>query len=253
MPDAPKPAIVAPMSRHIIVADVPRSLAFYRDILGFEVKPVQADHGLPAVAEVVHGPARIQLGSKTDEAARDRAVLFFETDDVRALHEQVKNSGAQPSDIDTVNGIEMQMFEVRDPDGHTLWFGQARHEAADEAASAAKGGQLRQVMPNMPMSDVHAGVAYYRDVLGFTVNYEQDDLGVMDRDEVRIVLVARTEKFTGIGSCYVYVRDVDALHDELRGKGANVLDEPLSMPWGLRQFHMLDSDGNEITFGQPFE
>jgi catechol 2,3-dioxygenase-like lactoylglutathione lyase family enzyme len=253
MPDSRKPAIVAPMSRHIIVADVPRSIAFYRDILGFEVRPVQGEHGLPAVAELVHGPARIQLGSKTDEAAHDRAVLFFETDDVAALHEQAKTSGAQASDIDTVNGIKMQMFEVRDPDGHTLWFGQMYHEPADESASSTERGQLRQVMPNMPMSDLHAGVVYYRDVLGFTVNYEQQDLGVMDRDDVRMLLVARTKKFTGIGSCYVYVRDVDALHAELRGKGANVLDEPLSMPWGLRQFHLLDSDGNEITFGQTFE
>jgi hypothetical protein len=26
-----------------------------------------------------------------------------------------------------------------------------------------------------------------------------------------------------------------------------------SEPWGLRQFHMLDLEGNQITFGRPFE
>jgi len=51
----------------------------------------------------------------------------------------------------------------------------------------------------------------------------------------------------------VYIRDADTLHAELVAKGANVLDEPVSMPWGLRQFHVLDLEGNRITFGQTFE
>lgn len=41
-------------------------------------------------------------------------------------------------------------------------------------------------MPELPFNDVPAAVRHYRDVLGFSVNYEQDDLGVMDRDEVRL-------------------------------------------------------------------
>ena len=81
-------------------------------------------------------------------------------------------------------------------------------------------------MPELPLSDVAAGVAHYRDLLGFRVNYEQDDIAVMDRDAVRLLLVLRTERYSGIGSAYVYVQDADALHTELRGKGANVLGEP---------------------------
>ena len=30
-------------------------------------------------------------------------------------------------------------------------------------------------MPEFPLDDVPAGVAYYRDVLGFEVNYQQHD------------------------------------------------------------------------------
>jgi len=108
-------------------------------------------------------------------------------------------------------------------------------------------------MPNLPLTDVQAGVAYYRDVLGFKVNYVQHDLGVMDRDDVTILLVGRTEKHAGIGSCYVYVRDADALHAELRAKGANIGGEPVSHPWGLRDFHVRELEGNQSTFGQPFE
>jgi predicted enzyme related to lactoylglutathione lyase len=67
-----------------------------------------------------------------------------------------------------------------------------------------------------------------------------------------VALIPRTERHQGIGSCYVCIRDADALHAELVAKGANVLDEPVSMPWGLRQFHVLDLEGNRITFGQTF-
>ena len=107
-------------------------------------------------------------------------------------------------------------------------------------------------MPELPLTDVAAGIAHYRDLLGFHVNYQQDDLAVMDRDAVRLLLVLRTERYKGIGSAYVYVRDADALHAELSAKGVNVLGEPVSQPWGLREFRVLDPEGNQITFGQPF-
>jgi hypothetical protein len=58
-------------------------------------------------------------------------------------------------------------------------------------------------------------VRHYRDVLGFKVNDEQNDIAVMDRDGVRLLLIGRTPRHTGIGSAYLYVRDADALHAEL--------------------------------------
>jgi uncharacterized glyoxalase superfamily protein PhnB len=70
---------------------------------------------------------------------------------------------------------------------------------------------------------------------------------------ITVALIARTERHRGIGSCYMYVRDADALHAELRSRGANVQGDPVSMPWGLRQFRVLDPEGNQITFGQTFE
>jgi uncharacterized glyoxalase superfamily protein PhnB len=109
------------------------------------------------------------------------------------------------------------------------------------------------MLPELPLSDVSAGVTYYQRVLGFRINYAQDDLGVMDRDDVTILLIARTERHTGIGSCEAYVRDADALYAELVARGADVQGEPLSHPWGLRDFRVLDLEGNRITFAQPFE
>ena len=110
---------------------------------------------------------------------------------------------------------------------------------------------LKKIMPELPLDNVPAAVPYYRDTLGFTINYQQDDIAVLDRDAVRVVLIARTSRHTGIGSTYVYVSDADALHAELRAKGAALSGEPVSHPWGLRDFRVTDPEGNRITFGQP--
>jgi uncharacterized glyoxalase superfamily protein PhnB len=237
--------------RFLSVADAARAVEFYRDVLGFAVRDVRDDYGMHAAVELVYGAARIQLTTHngSDTAQRSRKILFFETDDLAAMREAVVARGGKPSEPEKVNWIKMQMFEVRDPDGHTLWFGQS----FDEPEGPRPRRMMRTIMPELPLDNVPSGVAYYRDVLGFKVNYAQHDIGVMDRDEVRLLLIARTERHTGIASAYVYVEDVNALHAEFVAKGANVQGDPVSQPWGLREFPVFDLEGNQITFGQPFE
>ncbi|MFN2563698.1 MAG: VOC family protein [Gemmatimonadaceae bacterium] len=250
------PAIVAPVMRVLGVTDAARSVAFYRDVLGFDVREVRGDGGMPGVVELTNGPSRIRLGTHDiapdnwdDRRPPGSAIVFFETDDVTAMHATVRARGGSPTELEKVNWIKMQMFEIRDPDGHVLWFGQSYHTESGERRRP----MCRQIMPEVPLDDVSAGVAYYRDVLGFQINYQQDDIGVMDRDDVRLLLIARTAQHKGIGSAYVYVEDADAIYAELRAKGASLQGEPVSQPWGLREFRVLDLEGNRITFGQPFE
>jgi catechol 2,3-dioxygenase-like lactoylglutathione lyase family enzyme len=234
-----QPAITAPVSRSLAVADTARSAAFYRDVLAFAI------HQTPDGMEATNGPARLHF----DVAGPAPAVVFFETDDVAGLHAAIRDRGGQPSEIAKVNGIKMRMFEVRDPDGHTLWFGQSYH--VPDAASPAP--LLEKALPELPLDDVAAGIAYYRDVLGFQVNYRQHDLGVMYRDAVTLLLIARTGRHTGIGSAYIYIANAGRLCAELRARGARVQGEPVSQPWGLREFRVLDLEDNELRFGQPFE
>jgi predicted enzyme related to lactoylglutathione lyase len=177
------------------------------------------------------------------------AIVFFETDDLDGLRAAISVRGGQPSDTVSVNWLKVRMFEVRDHDGHCLWFGRSYHVESSPRPQL----MMQSIVPELPLDDVPAGVRHYRDVLGFQVNYEQDDIGVLDRDEVRVLLIARTPRHTGIGSAYLYVRDVDALHAELLKKGANIQGTPVSQPWGLREFSVLDREGNRLTFGKPFE
>lgn len=162
--------------RFIGVADPARSILFYHDILGSEVREQQD------VIEAVYGPACIRFG-KQDYGPNNwekprppgSAILFLQTDDVAAMHAGIRARGGSPSEVEKVNWIKMLMFEVRDPDGHTLWFGQSYDMPHSPVASP----MMLQALPEMPCDDVAAAVAYYRDVLGFHVNHQQDDLGVM--------------------------------------------------------------------------
>ena len=49
---------------------------------------------------------------------------------------------------------------------------------------------------------------------------------------------------------FVYVDDVDALVERLRGGGTTVLREPADMPWGERVAYVVDPDGNPVALAR---
>ncbi|MBN9382101.1 MAG: ankyrin repeat domain-containing protein [Chitinophagaceae bacterium] len=251
---ARRPTITSAVSRRLVVKDVDRSIIFFVEILDFAV---DTDGDAPSV---IYGPARVLFHTSmetTDSTGPLRsagsAMVFFEVNDLAAFWDKLYARGAQPTAPEEINWIKYTMFEVRDPDGHRLWFGESYHYPPVDLHTPPGKGQLRQIMPAFPCADVGRAVSYYKDVLGFSVNYQQHDLGVMDRDTVRLLLVARREGDVSTAACCVYIENADMLHTELSKKGALVQDAPVSHPWGLREFKVLDIDGNEISFAQTFE
>jgi len=248
-PRLAEPQITTPVSRVLGARDVDRAVAFWCDVLGFEVSG-PTDDGV----ELRSGRARIQVGQLdvapdlAKEGPPGSAIVFFDTNDVEAMQALIRARGGQTTQLENVNWIKRRVFEVRDPDGHVIWFGQSYHQKSPDRPRR----MISRIMPELPCDDVPAAVRHYHDVLGFSVNYEQDELGVMDRDEVRLLLIARTP-LHGIGSASFYVRDVDGLYNELVRSGADVQSEPVSQPWGLREFRVLDADRNRLTFAQTFE
>ena len=245
-----EPKITAPVNRTLGARHYDRTVAFWRDVLGFEVsEPTSEGH-----VELTSGRARIHVGDVdvapdlAKEGPPGTAIVFFDTDDVEAMQALIRTRGGQPTQLENVNWIKRRVFEVRDPDGHVIWFGQSYHQQSPDRPHR----MISRIMPELPCDDVPASVKHYHDVLGFSVNYEQADLGVMDRDDVRLLLIARTP-LHGIGSASFYVRDVDGLYNELVRSGADVQGEPISQPWGLREFRVLDADRNRLTFAQTFE
>ncbi|MGX1324770.1 catechol 2,3-dioxygenase-like lactoylglutathione lyase family enzyme [Bradyrhizobium sp. USDA 377] len=104
------------------------------------------------------------------------------------------------------------------------------------------------------VSDIAASLAYYRDVLGFEVTFEYGQppsYACLCRDEVGLHLLAasRTKRLPGHGGLCIFVRDVDKLYAEVSARGARLLNHPEDRDYGMRDFDVLDGDGNQLTFG----
>ena len=104
------------------------------------------------------------------------------------------------------------------------------------------------------VGDIDASLAHYRDALGFDVTFEYGDplfYVCLCRDEVALHLLAArgTKRLPGNGGICIFVKDVDAVHAELVRRGANILKPPADYDYGMRDFDVLNLDGNQITYG----
>jgi uncharacterized glyoxalase superfamily protein PhnB len=104
------------------------------------------------------------------------------------------------------------------------------------------------------VSDVPNSIKHYGDALGFKVTFEYGNptfYACLCRDEVALHLLSarETKRLPGNGGICVFVRDVDKVYAELSTRGANVIKPPQNYDYGMRDFDVVDLDGNHLTFG----
>jgi uncharacterized glyoxalase superfamily protein PhnB len=104
------------------------------------------------------------------------------------------------------------------------------------------------------VSNIAKSIEHYRDALGFTVTFRYGDpifYACLCRDEVALHLLAaqQTKRLPGNGGICVFVTDVDRVHADLVSRGANVIKAPQNYDYGMRDFDVVDLDGNHLTFG----
>ena len=108
--------------------------------------------------------------------------------------------------------------------------------------------------PVLPVPDVAATVAYYRDVLGFrdtSIWGSPPTHGTAARNRAGLqFVVAPAGSAPGAGWAYVFLTDVDALCAEYRTRGVEVVQDPGDRAWGMREFTIRDLNGNRICFGE---
>ncbi len=114
---------------------------------------------------------------------------------------------------------------------------------------------LRDAATLFVVQDVLRSVEHYRDVLGFRVEFtygEPTFYAGVERDNVAIHLQAasETKRQPGHGAINVFVTGVDPLYQELKARGARTTEEPADRPYGMRDFDIVDLDGNQLCFGE---
>ncbi len=113
---------------------------------------------------------------------------------------------------------------------------------------------FESVSPILAVQDLPQALAYYRDVLGFDIAWtwgEPATLAAVCRDRVEITLARRTTEHA-LGPSHLYLRmtGIDDYHARLQQDGARITVSIDNRAYGLRDFRVVDPDGNILDFGQ---
>ncbi len=127
--------------------------------------------------------------------------------------------------------------------------------------------EIGGIAPFFIVKNVPAALAFYRDRLGFEIEYQgptPEDIffGMVRRGPAMIMLkaiganpVANHTREVGKGTApwdaYVYVPDPDALAEEFKAAGVSFLKPLYNNSDNLRGFEVQDIDGYVLYFGRP--
>ena len=112
---------------------------------------------------------------------------------------------------------------------------------------------LKFAIPVLASLNIDKTVTFYKEKLGFNkIGWKDKNYAVIGRDKVEIHFWKCNNKIHPENtSCYIQVEDVDELYEEMKIAGVVHPNGPLqNQPWGMREFAILDEDGNMIKFGQ---
>lgn len=107
----------------IFVADVEKSAAFYRDVLGFTFDGFAGDADDPYYAEMLAGPTRFGLHEPTvtgDELRVGQQRVYFRVRNLDAQRQLVETHGIEVPEL--IERSWMDFFVVEDPDGNDVVF-----------------------------------------------------------------------------------------------------------------------------------
>jgi len=119
--------------------------------------------------------------------------------------------------------------------------------------------KLTHLRPMLWTEDLDGTVAFYTDILGFSLDARNDEWGwaSLSRDDVA-VMAARPNEHTAYerigftGSFYFTTDDVESSWQQLKDK-ARVCYDIETFPWGMREFAVYDNNGYLLQFGQEIE
>jgi len=116
--------------------------------------------------------------------------------------------------------------------------------------------QLERCVPTLRVRDAEAACRYFCERLGFQKDWEHRfepgfPLFVsVSRDGVALHLSEHTGDGPVGVHVYVYVRDPEALFEEVKARGARIFSSPERQSYGTLEFGVEDLDGNLIRFGK---
>jgi uncharacterized glyoxalase superfamily protein PhnB len=126
--------------------------------------------------------------------------------------------------------------------------------------AAPQTARFTGIAPQFLVDDLDTAMAYYRDKLGFVVDFCYDSFYAgVSRDGFAIHLKCAAKTLSDRAhrkqnehlDAYVSVTGVATLYDELRSRGALITRSLQAQPWSCLDFYVEDRDGYILCFSEP--
>jgi len=111
----------------------------------------------------------------------------------------------------------------------------------------------------LAVKDLAVSVQFYREMLGFSLDFEVPGWAFLSRDRFRVMLGECADAMpaheTGDHSyfAYVTVEGIDELYRECVAKRVPRVQDLSDKPWAMREFGVRTPDGHRIMFGQRIQ
>ena len=125
--------------------------------------------------------------------------------------------------------------------------------------------RARTLSASLTVKDLGKSLAWYRDVLGFTVDQRHEREGKLMAVSLKAgnvrVLIGQDDgakgwdrvKGEGFSLQMTTDQNVDEIAKRIKELGGTLESEPADMPWGVRMFRLRDLDGFKLTISSDPE
>jgi uncharacterized glyoxalase superfamily protein PhnB len=118
----------------------------------------------------------------------------------------------------------------------------------------------QRIVPVFQVNSLESAVKFYEEVLGFEEDFRFGSYAGIKLGAISLHLSEQTEsgrseykKPVGSGIAYIFCDEVDRYYEQIKTKGAKAMYSPQDFPYGMREFMVIDLDGNHLAFGSEIE
>ena len=111
---------------------------------------------------------------------------------------------------------------------------------------------INKAIPQLPSLNLARSKQFYEEKLKFKLKHHYSELIILEKDNIGIHLwLCDNSEIPNNSSAYFHVTEIDDWYGYCERLGivhpnAHLEDKP----WGLKEFHAVDPDGNLLKFGQ---
>ncbi len=109
--------------------------------------------------------------------------------------------------------------------------------------------KIGPAVPELLVRSVKEAQRYYRDRMGFQIEWHHEDggIGAVSQGDCAIFF-RETDAEIHPGTFWIFAEAIDETYRRLEDLGAEIVDPISDKPWGLRQFTIRDLHGHLFHF-----